>query len=91
MAEQWPFKPFVEGSSPPELTKKSSVFGGLFCLLSVPAGGMIFESPRAHKKVFRFGGLFCLLSICARMKKKSSFWEDFFALLVFILVSVFIE
>jgi hypothetical protein len=30
---EWPFKPFVEGSNPPALTKKSSSFGGFFCFV----------------------------------------------------------
>ena len=60
MAEQWPFKPFVEGSSPPELTRSPPVWRA-FCLLSVPAGRMLFETPRAHKKSSDEGGLFVLL------------------------------
>ena len=78
MAEQWPFKPFVEGSSPPELTKKSSVLEGFFVLLRVPAGGMIFESPRAHKKVFRFGGM---IFESSELTKSLPFSEGFFVLL----------
>ena len=50
MAEQWPFKPFVESSTLSELTEKVFRFGRLFVLLRVPAGGMIFdplcEAPR---------------------------------------------
>ena len=86
MAEQWPFKPFVEGSSPPALTKKDLLYRraflfvvrphrrdvirvlaltgksffaeGLFCLLCVPTGGMLFESPALTGKSFFTEGLF---------------------------------
>jgi hypothetical protein len=33
MAEQWPFKPFVEGSSPPALTKKSSSWKAFYFII----------------------------------------------------------
>ena len=65
MAEQWPFKPFVEGSSPPELTKKSSVFGGLFCFVERPRRGMIFESSELTKSIPFSEGFYVLLSVPA--------------------------
>lgn len=55
MAEQWPFKPFVEGSSPPALTKVLLLED---FLLMVSTGEMLFESPRTHKKEFSLRELF---------------------------------
>jgi hypothetical protein len=41
MAEQWPFKPLVEGSSPPALILFQAADLAVFCWLSDPTEGGI--------------------------------------------------
>ena len=51
MAEQWPFKPVVEGSSPPALTKKVLLYRRAFLFVVRPHRRDVIRVSRAHRKV----------------------------------------
>ena len=59
MAEQRPFKPFVESSILSALTSISPPFGGLF--VSRPIEGLYSSPLYAHKKQPPYGGCFVFL------------------------------
>jgi len=71
------------------LTGKSFFTEGLFCLLCVPTGGMLFEYPALTGKSFFAEGLFCLLYVPTggmlfeypALTGKSFFAEGLFCLL----------
>ena len=63
MAEQRPFKPFVESSSLSALIRDPQLLKVV--LLSVPTGGMVFDPLRAHTKILR-GEDFLIGLICTR-------------------------
>ncbi len=49
MAEQWPFKPLVEGSSPPALTKLAPKWRKTY-----PKRGVFLPPRPANRQVFAF-------------------------------------
>ena len=58
MAEQWPFKPFVEGSTPPELTERPPKLE-VFYFVECPRKEDDIRLPPSSQKDFLFLEFFC--------------------------------